>query len=319
MKKTTIQNKVLFPEILWERPVHFYKKQAGKVLVLSGSTGMTGAAILTCEAVFRSGTGMLVLGFPDKLKEIYKEILPEAMTLPLSSTYGGSLAKKAKGAILEESKSCDVVIIGPGLSRNSETIHLIWELIFEIEKPMVLDADGLYALATGISVIRKNDTEKFLTDYMKKIKVPVILTPHPGEMERILSAATFKEYKNKKIKADFIEKHKEVVARIVSEGLGCFVVLKGHNTVIADPDGNLIVNKIGGLELATAGAGDVLSGIIGSFVAQNPNKILESVSTAVFLHGLAGKMAKEKLSDRSVIASDIIKYLPEAIKTAEKM
>lgn len=310
-----IQNKLLYPEILWERPVHFYKSKAGKILVLAGSKGMHGAATLVCEAVFRSGTGILTLGFPDTLKNIYKEILPEAMTKALPSTISGSLAKRGEEEIVELAKAHDVVIMGPGLSTNAETIQLIWQLLFKIQKPVVLDADGLTALAKGIEVIRSKESEDFLVDYFSKINSPLIITPHPGEAARILTAAKFETVK--KIDANWIENHKEEAGSILSAKLGVLAVIKGHNTVITGKN-KTIVNRVGGPELSTAGTGDVLSGIIGSFIGQNQDKITEATATAVYLHGLSGTMAKKKIGERSVIASDIIRYLPEAIKRAEE-
>lgn len=276
---------------------------------------MTGAAILTCEAVFRSGTGILILGFPEKLKSIYREILPEAMTLTLPETPSGSLAKRAQKEILEQVKASDVVIIGPGLSTNAETIQLVWELIFEIDKPIVLDADGLSALAKGIEVIRTKESVDFVRDYFKKIKNKLVITPHPGEAAKILKALKLGEFKS--IKNDYIENHKEKFAPYLADLLGVTVILKGYNTVVAEPNGRVVINRVGGPELATAGAGDVLSGIVGSFIGQNPNQIFEAICTAVYLHGLAGKIGKEKVGERSLIASDIIRYLPTAIKQAE--
>lgn len=318
MEKIVYQDKVLFPAILWERPVHFYKAQAGRIFLLAGSKGMTGAAILACEAVFRSGTGILTLGFPETIKEVYRNILPEAMTLPLSSTPSGSVAKKAHDEILDQIKSCDVVIIGPGLSTNAETIQLVWELIYEIDKPIVLDADGLTAYSKGIEVIRSKESLLFLDEYLLKKKGELILTPHAGEAEKIIKAGKFDEFKGKKTDTKYIELHKREIGPILAKKLHAIVILKGHETVIADPEEGIVINRVGGPELATAGTGDVLSGIIGSFVAQNKDKMFEAICTAVYLHGLAGKIAKDKIGERSVIASDIIRYLPEAIKKSEE-
>ena len=317
MTETIYQTKLLYPKLLWKRPVHFYKAESGKVLVLAGSKGMTGAAILTCEAVFRSGTGILLLGFPESLKSIYKDILPEAMTLTLPETPSISLSKKAEPLILDQAGSCDVTILGPGLSQNPETIQLIWQLVFQFSRPIVLDADGLSALAKGIEVLRSKETLSFLTDYFKKLKAPLVLTPHPGEALKIISAIKPDELKEIKITADYIEKNKEKMAQLLVKYLSCIVVLKGHDTVIADVD-QIVVNKVGGPELSTAGSGDVLSGIVGSFIGQNPKKIFEATCTAVYLHGLAGGIGKEKVGERSLIASDIIRYLPQAIKKAEE-
>ncbi len=313
MTKPIYQDKPLFPKLLWQRPVHFYKSEAGKILVLAGSKGMTGAAILTCEAVFRSGTGRLLLGFPESLKVVYKEILPEAMTLELAETPSHSLAKKAEQMILDNARSCDVVIIGPGLSHNAETIQLIWELVFSIEKPIILDADGLTALAKGIEVIFTRENEEFVDEYFRNRAGELIITPHPGEAAKIASALKL----DTKFTSSYIEKNKAEIASILAQRLHCTIVLKGHDTTIANYKGDLIINRLGGTELATAGSGDVLSGIIGSFVGQNPSNQFEAIATAVYLHGLSGKIAKGKIGERSLIASDIIRYLPEAIKEAE--
>ncbi len=317
MNKIIVQEKLLYPKILWQRPVHFYKAQAGKIFVLAGSKGMSGASILTCEAVFRSGTGILLLGFPSGLKTIYKEILPEAMTLELPETPSISVAKRAEAIILENVESCDTVIIGPGLSQNAETIQLIWQLIFEIKKPIILDADGINALAKGIEVIRSKESLEFLEEYFTKRKNKLIITPHPGEALKLLNAGDFEELENKKLDTKYIEENKKIITPLLSKKLKATVILKGHDTTISDADGSIVINRIGGPELATAGSGDVLSGIVGSFIAQNPNNHFEAACTAVYLHGLAGKLAKEKIGERSVIASDIIRYLPEAIKQAE--
>ncbi len=314
MAKPIYQDKVLYPKLLWSRPLHFYKSEAGKILVLAGSKGMTGAAILICEAVFRSGTGILLLGFPESLKGIYRGVLPEAMTLELPETPGHSLAKKAEKPILDNARSCDVVVIGPGLSQNAETIQLVWELVFALDKAVVLDADGLTALAKGIEVMLSKESEDYLIEYFQGKSCELIITPHPGEAARVASALGL----DKKFTSHYIENHKEEVGPIIAKKLSCTVVLKGHDTTIATSRGDVIINRLGGPELATAGSGDVLSGIIGSFVGQNPDNHLEAIATAVYLHGLAGKIAKEEIGERSVIASDIVRYLPKSIKKAEE-
>ncbi len=315
--KIIYQTKPLYPKLLWQRPVHFYKAEAGKVLVIAGSKNMVGSAILTCEAVFRSGTGILLLGFPESLKNIYKDILPEAMTLSLPETPALTLSQKAKDDIVAQSDACDVVIIGPGLSQNSETVQLIWQLIFAIEKPIVLDADGLEALAKGIEVIKSKENNDFLINYFNKKTGSLIITPHPGEAYKLFQAIKPDEFKDIKVTPDYIEKNKKVIVPIIAHYLNCLVVLKGHDTIICQPNGETVINKIGGPELATSGSGDVLSGIIGSFVGQNSKQIFAASCTAVYLHGAAGEIAKKMVGERSVIASDIIRYLPDAIKSAE--
>ena len=295
-----IQNKLLFPEILWKRPQNIYKRQAGKVLVVAGSRGMGGAAALTAEAAMRAGAGVVVLAFPDILEKIYKKILLEIITIPLPSTKTGSIANDALPEILKASEDCDVVVCGPGLSRNEETAFVVQEMIQKIEKPIILDADGLNALVGK-------------TGLLSKRTYPTILTPHQGEFSR-LTGLNIKK----------IEKKRKELAEQYAKTWKSIIVLKGEDTMIADSDRE-VINKSGpprlavdarqgGPELATAGTGDVLSGIIATFCAQNLNQLFEAVSTAVFLHGIAGAIAKQKIGERSVIASDIIKYLPEAIK-----
>jgi NAD(P)H-hydrate epimerase len=217
---------------------------------------------------------------------------------------------------MEQLESFHAAVIGPGLSTNSETIHLIWQILFQIEIPAVVDADALSALAKGIEVMRSKESIEFVRDYFSKAKAPLILTPHPGEAARIIKAMNIEGYK--KLSAKDIEDRKEEAAALIADNLGTLTILKGHNTVIAESHGRIAVNQIGGPELATAGSGDVLSGIIGSFIGQNPSKIFEAATTAVFLHGKSGIIARDKLGERSVMASDIIRYLPEAIKESEK-
>jgi NAD(P)H-hydrate epimerase len=162
--------------------------------------------------------------------------------------------------------------------------------------------------------MRTHESEEFLENYFSKMSGQLVITPHPGEAAKLAQALRLdKKYNNK-----YIENHKPEVAEILAEKLGCIVILKGHDTVIATNRGETIITHLGGPELATAGSGDVLSGVIGSFIGQNPGKLVEATATAVYLHSLAGVIAKEKIGERSVIASDIIRYLPEAIKKAEE-
>jgi len=313
--KIIYQEKPLYPKILWQRPVHTYKAEAGKILIIAGSKGSTGTAILTCEAVFRSGTGILLLGFPESLKSFYKDVLPEAMTLELPETPGHTLSRKAKNLILENVRSCDVTIIGPGLSTNAETIGLIWEVIFDITKPVVVDADGLIALIKGIEVMRARECEEFVTEYFKKRPNLMVITADAGELSKLARALKLdKKYTNR-----YIELHKEEFAPMIAQKLSCYAVIKGLQTVMAAPEGQIIVNRIDTPNINMASADDVLSGVVVSFMGQNPDKPLEAISTAIFLHGLAGKLASEQNNDRALLGSDIIRYLPKAIKIAEDL
>jgi len=310
-----IQDHLLFPDVLWERPLNIHKRILGRVLVIAGSKGMAGAAALTLEAAYRAGAGVVTLGFPEGLGEVYKKILPEAMTLSLPETPSGTLSTKAVPNILENINDFDCVVIGPGLSQNAETMQLVWEIFFEIKKPIILDADGLNAISLGFKVIKEAKKANDIVEFLKKREEPTIITPHVGEMLRIIKAIR-KRGEYQKITSEYIDKNKPEIGQFVAEELGLIVVLKGHGTVIAEP-GRLVINKTGNPGMATAGAGDVLAGIIGTFVSQNLKRKFESTSTAVYLHGLAGDIASQKVGERSIIASDITKYLPDAIKKAE--
>lgn len=292
--KILTQNKLLFPEILWKRPQNIYKRQCGKVLILAGSKGMAGAAALATEAAFRAGAGIVLLGFPDVLKDVYKKVLSETMSMPLASTPSGSISLSSYESIAKISKDVDLIALGPGLSRNEETSALVKKLAENLEKPLIIDADGLNAFIDN-------------TEILSKRKSPTIITPHSGEAGRLI-----------KEKPEVINKNRLKVAEDLAKKFQTITVLKGHETVITEPEGRVIINKTGGPELATAGTGDVLLGIISAFCAQNIKKLFEATVTAVYLHGLAGYLASEKIGERSVIASDIIKYLPEAIKKSEK-
>ncbi len=292
--KTVTQNKILFPEILAPRPGSVHKKQCGRVLVVAGSRGMTGAAVLTCRAAMRAGAGIVTLAFPETLPEIYKDLLPEVMTIPCPATSEGTLSYEALRILLEKSAEFDVVAVGPGLSRNEETQKLVRELIVQLNKPLILDADGLNALV--------GQTAKLLTQR----KQETIITPHEGEMAGLVN----KDLKSVRI----IKDDKVKAAREYAQKWLVNIVLKGSGTVIADPGGETIINESGGPALATAGTGDVLTGIIAAFWAQNLQKPFRSACTAVYLHGLAGDEAAIRLGEQAVIASDVIELLPEMMK-----
>lgn len=259
-------------------------------MVLAGSKNMSGAAILACEAVFRSGTGILLLGFPESLRAVYKDVLPEAMTLELPETPGHTLAKKADTLILENAESCDVLIIGPGLSENAETIQLIWEIIFSVHKPVVLCADGISALTKGIEVMRSREDENFVSEYLTRKHNELILVLNDGEVKKIAKAL--------KIDAKLMD------AETIAEKLGCTVVLTGKQTVIATNTGDTIITRLGGPERATNDSSNILASVIGSFVAQNPEKHLEAIATAVYLF---------------MSAAGNIRDLAQAIRKAEEV
>ena len=258
-----------------------HKGDYGKVLIIGGSIGMTGSVCLSSEAALRSGCGLVKIATTKDACNIISSRFAETMTLP------NSMDENAIDVLLSASGEADVVLLGPGLGRGSEKLTLVRELTKKIECPMIIDADGLFALSQLASFERKGET---------------ILTPHTMEMSRLMGVSC-KE----------IEEYREKIAIEAAQKYNSTVVLKGHNSVIASTNGDCYINPTGNSGMATAGSGDVLAGIISGIVAQTKN-CLSSTLAGVYLHGYSGDIAAENLTEYSVIASDLIKYLPPAIK-----
>jgi len=241
----------------------------------------------------RAGAGLVTLGIPGSLNQaIIKIKLKEVMTLPLPETKQGSLNLSGYQKIRDFLKDIDMLVIGPGLGQESSTQKLIRKLIRETDKPLVIDADGLNALVGHL---------KSLTPKTQHPK-PIILTPHPGEMARLLGISVAKvQSKRKEIAKKFAQKYRVTV------------VLKGHNTVVADYKDRAYINKTGNPGMSTAGSGDVLTGMIAAFLGQGLDAF-NAAKYAVYLHGLAGDLAAGEKTQISLIASDIIDKIPEAIK-----
>jgi len=208
------------------------------------------------------------------------------MTLPLPETKEGSLNAAAFRKIKEFSRKADIIAVGPGLSQNKTTRALIRRVISGIDKPMVIDADGLNSLGKQRKQFRGN----------------IILTPHPGEMSRLTG-----------LPVPVIQKNRKKVAKEFANEYNVEIVLKGKNTIVADNKDNFYVNKTGNPGMAKAGSGDVLTGIIAAFLGQGLD-LFQAAKYAVHLHGLAGDLAAKKKTQISMTASDIIDMLPEAIK-----
>jgi hydroxyethylthiazole kinase-like uncharacterized protein yjeF len=275
------------------RSVHVHKYSIGKVFVLAGSRGLTGAAAMSSVSALRAGAGAVVLGTPDSVYPILAKKLTEVMVAPLPATGEGSLSLQALGQIQEKLSWADVAVIGPGLSQHRETRELIMEIVRRYSKKILLDADGLNALAAaGI-------------DRAKDFKAQAVLTPHVGEFSR-LTGIPPKEVEHRRIEA----------ARMLARKTRFTIVLKGVPTVTADAGGNAFLNSTGNPGMATAGAGDVLSGIIAGLWAQGMNAP-DAASAGVYLHGLAGDLAAKKLGERSLVANDLIDFLPSAFDAVE--
>jgi hydroxyethylthiazole kinase-like uncharacterized protein yjeF len=274
-----------------ERREDSHKGDYGRVFVVAGSPGMTGAAFLCSQGALRTGSGLVTNGIPGSLNSIMEVKLTEAMTLPLTETQGHNLGLAAKDEILQFARKCDVVVLGPGLGEDPETRTLIRKLIQEIEKPIVLDADGINALEGDVDLLKDRQNR-------------TVITPHPGEMSRLIGKGI-----------DEIQSMREDIAKSVAEVTGAVVCLKGHRTVVADPEGKVYVNETGNSGMATGGMGDILPGMIASFIGQDIDDYGASV-IAVYLHGLAGDIAAEKKGQFSMIATDVLEYLSEAFKRA---
>ncbi len=263
-----------------------HKGNRGHLLVLSGSTGKTGAATLTALGGLRAGAGLVTLGVPKSLNPILESKLTEAMTEPLPETSDGSLSLNAEKKIRALMEGKTALALGPGLSTHPETVSLVRRIVAGSRLPMVIDADGLNALSQDQSSISSCGQR-------------AILTPHPGEMARLVGIKT-STVQNDRIGAatQFVKKY------------GCYLVLKGARTLIAQPDGELYVNPTGNPALSSGGAGDVLTGLIGGFLARGWS-MAEAAIAGVYLHGMAADYLAEDMGQVGVLAGELLDVLPE--------
>jgi len=279
--------------LLSRRNRNAHKGDFGHVFVLAGSPRFSGAAVLCGLGALRSGAGLVTLGIPESLNTVFIKIKPrEAMTFPLPETKERTLSLSGYKKIKVFAKTIDVLVLGPGLSRNKSTQSLVRQVISEINRPMVIDADGLNALVGHLRILRTRRDAQHST----------ILTPHPGEMSRLLGISIKK-----------VQSGRREIARKFARDHKVTLVLKGHDSLVADDQGNFYTNKTGNPGMATAGSGDVLTGMIGAFLGQGLRSF-DAAKTAVYLHGLAGDLAAKEKTQISLIASDIIDKIPEAIK-----
>jgi NAD(P)H-hydrate epimerase len=280
-----------------------FKGDYGHVLIIAGSRGKTGAAMLTAEACLRTGSGLVTIGVPETLLDIFQSRVLEEMTFPLADRGDGTLAAKAIDAILRfASQNADVIAIGPGIGVTPDTEEIVKKIVLSSAVPVVIDADGLNAI--------RDSREIF-----SKAKSPVIITPHPGEMVRLLrrKSEVTKQKANKvtRISIQDIEEDRIETAVTFAKETGVYVVLKGVPTIVAAPEGSAYINTTGNPGMATGGSGDALTGIIASLTGQGLDPAAAAV-LGVYLHGLAGDSAAMALGEHSLIASDIISALPEA-------
>jgi hydroxyethylthiazole kinase-like uncharacterized protein yjeF len=281
------------PTRLSRRKKDAHKGDFGHILVLAGSPRYSGAALLCVDAAMRSGAGLVTLGIPQGLSNaVLEKKLREVMLLPLPETKEGTLSSAAFTKIFDITRKMTVVAMGPGLTQQKNTQNLLRRLIAGIDRPLVIDADALNALAGHLDLLSSREQPAGCT----------VLTPHPAEMARLIGEPV----------AALSRRRKET-ALAFAKKYNVILVLKGSNTVVAEPGGKWYINKTGNPGMATAGSGDVLTGIIAAFLGQGLNGF-EASKYAVYLHGVAGDLAAKEKTQIGMIASDIIVKLPEALK-----
>ena len=277
------------PLRLRKRTRSAHKGNFGHVLVVGGSEGYTGAPCLAAQAALLSGAGLVTLAVPRGIYSICARKLTEVMVRPFPDTPQHSFSLKALdglGRIAEKMTSC---VAAPGLSQISETQAFFLRFMRKINCPTIVDADGLNALAKEPALLKKTGT-------------PFILTPHPGEMGRLVGKST-----------RFIQSDRRRIAREFAKRYGVVLVLKGHRTVVAEPGGKSYVNPTGNPGMASGGTGDVLAGILGGLLAQGLSAY-DAARLGVYVHGLVGDLAAKEKGEVSLIAGDLLDYLPLAFK-----
>lgn len=269
------------------RPRTAHKGDFGKVFILAGSEGYTGAPVLAANAAVRSGAGLVFLGVPRNIYPIAAVKCDEAMPFPLMEEYS---------AILEKARGCDIALIGPGLGRAKETEELVHALLRDLEIPVVLDADGLNAVSGHIDILDRRTA-------------PTVLTPHDGEFQRLIGEMP-------------AQGNRLELAREFAKAHGCVLVLKGHTTITAAPDGRTILNTSGNPGMAKGGCGDVLAGMLAGFLGQkhlerHQTDLAERVASVVFYHGRVGDLCAARLGEYGMTPSDMLGELPAFLKTQE--
>ncbi len=284
MKET---DRLLFNKAVFNRPDDSNKGTLGSLLCICGSYGMAGAAIMAGKAALRCGIGLLKIAVPKSIYPVCATNILESVYYPLEETSNGIISSKNTDFLLEMCEKSSAVVIGCGLSVCDDTKNLVQSVITNCEKPLVIDADALNCICNKPEIL-------------KNLKAPAIITPHPGEMARLLHSTP-----------KTVNSNRENTAIDFAKKFGVVTVLKGAGTIIASPDGEVYINHTGNSGMATGGSGDVLSGIIGSLLAQGASPI-NAAAAGVFLHGTIGDLAAEKLGKISMLPTDMIDMIPKA-------
>ena len=284
MKET---DRLLFNKAVFNRPDDSNKGTLGSLLCICGSYGMAGAAIMAGKAALRCGIGLLKIAVPKSIYPVCATNILESVYYPLEETSNGVISSKNTDFLLEMCEKSSAVVIGCGLSVCDDTKNLVQSVITNCEKPLVIDADALNCICNKPEIL-------------KNLKAPAIITPHPGEMARLLHSTP-----------KTVNSNRENTAIDFAKKFGVVTVLKGAGTIIASPDGEVYINHTGNSGMATGGSGDILSGIIGSLLAQGASPI-NAAAAGVFLRGTIGDLAAEKLGKISMLPTDMIDMIPTA-------
>ena len=290
--KTNLLTEDMIKGFFPPRPRESHKGTYGHALIIGGSLGMTGAVMLSSAAALSTGAGLVTAAVPESLQPVVEGGLAEVMTVPLPETRQKSIALEALPVIENLLGRSSVCAIGPGMSRYPEAKAIIRFVLERSGVPVVIDADGLNALSEDMGVLQNR-------------QIPIVLTPHPGEMARLLGTAV-----------EQLPSRRLETAREAASKWGVTVVLKGSRTVVAEPSGETYLNITGNPGMATAGSGDVLTGIITGLIAQGirPNT---AAAIGTYLHGRAGDLAKESRGERGMVAGDMVRTLPEVMRGYE--
>ena len=261
------------------RPKDCHKGTCGRVLVIAGSTGLTGAAVMASQAALRAGAGIVSLACAESLNTIFEIKLTEVMTIPVVEAEKGCIGIGALAFLLEKATQYDVVVIGPGLGRHESTMELVREFVRQTETPLIIDADGLYAFRGQCHLL-------------KDCRHVPVLTPHLGELAVLLNISV----------KELLQDRCNIIEKTAEEN-NVILVAKSEETMVAYPDGRLYITTVGNPGMATAGSGDVLAGTIAGVYCQTRGKC--APLAGVYIHGRAGDMAYEK-NGNGLIATDMI-------------
>jgi len=294
--KSTVGNRAsTIPRKLLHRKPTTHKGDYGHLLIIAGSKGLTGAPVLSAQAALRSGAGLISLAVPETVYSIVaRKAVPEVMVHALPDSGRGSLSSGCLVKLKRLMDRADVLAVGPGLSKTAGTRNLVRRLLVQQKQPMVIDADGIAALK-GLTKLRR-----------LRGAGAVVITPHPGEMALLTGMTT-----------QAVQKDRKAIAVRIAKKLDCVVVLKGHHTLIASPNGTVRVNSSGNPGMATGGMGDVLTGMIAALIGQDLEPEV-AAAVGVYFHGVAGDLAARKVGEVGLTATDVIDQIPAVFKKAAR-